>query len=42
MLKFYNFYLDGHSKTEALKKAQNSIRKEYPNPYYWAGFELIQ
>ena len=42
MLKFYNYYLNGHSKTEALKKAQNDIRTDYPNPYYWAGFDLIQ
>jgi CHAT domain-containing protein len=42
MLNFYKFYLNGFSKSEALKKAQDIIKKEYPNPYYWAGFELIQ
>jgi CHAT domain-containing protein len=42
MLKFYDYYLSGSSKTEALKKAQNDIKKSYSNPYFWAGFELIQ
>lgn len=41
MFKFYYYYLDGNSKTKALKKAQNDIKKDYPNPYFWAGFELI-
>jgi CHAT domain-containing protein len=42
MLKFYNYYLNGSSKTNALKDAQNDIKKKHPNPYFWAGFELIE
>jgi len=42
MIKFYDYYLSGSSKVEALKKAQNDIKEDYPNPYFWAGFELIQ
>jgi CHAT domain-containing protein len=42
MYKFYFYYLEGDSKREALRKAQNHIRSKYTNPYYWAGFELIE
>jgi CHAT domain-containing protein len=42
MYKFYFYYLEGDSKREALRKAQDDIRSKYINPYYWAGFELIE
>lgn len=42
MINFYDYHLRGETKFSALKKAQNDIRKKYPNPYYWAGFELIE
>ncbi|MBF8149267.1 CHAT domain-containing protein [Winogradskyella sp. F6397] len=42
MLKFYAYYLNGNSKTQALRNAQNDIKMNYPNPYFWAGFELIE
>jgi CHAT domain-containing protein len=42
MYKFYFYYLEGASKREALLKAQNDVRKKNTNPYYWAGFEMIE
>jgi CHAT domain-containing protein/Tfp pilus assembly protein PilF len=40
MRQFYAHYLGGMSKGEALRQAQIDIRKDYPHPYYWAGFVL--
>ncbi len=37
---FYNELLAGSSVAEALQKAQNILRKSYPNPYYWAAFQV--
>jgi CHAT domain-containing protein len=42
MIKFYDYHIKGHTKFEALQKAQNDIRANYPNPYFWAGFELLE
>lgn len=42
MISFYDYYLSGETKFNALKKAQNDIRKNNPNPFFWAGFELIE
>ena len=42
MIKFYNYYLNGMSKNSALRNAQKDIREKYPEPYYWAAFELIE
>ena len=42
MYKFYFYYLKGDSKRKSLQKAQSDIRSKYINPYYWAGFELIE
>jgi CHAT domain-containing protein len=42
MKKFYTFYLNGIPKNQALKKAQLEVRKKYPDPFNWAGFELIE
>ncbi len=42
MVHFYEFYLDGFSKKEALKKAQNIIKDKYKSPFYLAGFVLIE
>ncbi|MEI6408375.1 MAG: CHAT domain-containing protein, partial [Bacteroidota bacterium] len=38
---FYQNWLGGKSKTDAFRAAQTSIRKKYPQPFYWAGFVLI-
>lgn len=41
MNEFYkNLVIEGN-QYDALKKAQNTVRQQYPNPYYWAGFILI-
>jgi CHAT domain-containing protein len=40
MEQFYAHRLEGMGKGEALRQAQLDTRKQYPNPYYWAGFVL--
>jgi CHAT domain-containing protein len=40
MERFYTHLYDGMGKAEALQQAQLDIRKEYPSPYYWAGYVL--
>jgi CHAT domain-containing protein len=37
-----NFYrnLEGHDKREALRLAQIETRKQYPDPRYWAAFQI--
>ncbi|MBK9924834.1 MAG: CHAT domain-containing protein [Anaerolineales bacterium] len=39
--EFYFQWLSGHSKVEALRKAQISLLKEYEHPYYWSPLILI-
>jgi len=42
MTQFYKYYLSGLTANEALKKAQNEIRKRFPkDPYYWAAFFVV-
>jgi CHAT domain-containing protein/tetratricopeptide (TPR) repeat protein len=41
MTSFYQFWMDGVPKRQAFINAQNKIRKEYPEPQYWAPFILI-
>ncbi|MCG8329399.1 MAG: hypothetical protein MI974_17015 [Chitinophagales bacterium] len=41
-LLFYNWLNDSKSIPEAFRKAQASIREKYPDPFYWAGFVLVQ
>lgn len=41
MNHFYQNLLSGASKHDSFKQAQNSIRKEYTNPYYWAAFIML-
>ena len=49
MTEFYKHYLSGQSKLESLKKAQEYVRnyededgnKLFEDPYYWAGFILL-
>jgi CHAT domain-containing protein len=40
MLSFFKHLKGGESKAAALSAAQAEVRKEYPNPYYWAAFVL--
>ncbi len=43
MTLFYEFWMeDKHNIRTALTKAQKQIRIKYPDPYYWAGFELVE
>lgn len=43
MTNFYNYYLNGMSKRDALIKAQCTLRKTpgFEDPYYWAAFILL-
>ena len=41
MVRMYQNIQTGDSKRSALRRAQLSIRDEYPHPYYWAPFVLI-
>ena len=41
MKYFYSFLLEGIERHEALKKAMEETRKIYYDPYYWAGFILL-
>lgn len=41
MTEFYRQWKQqGMSKAEALQAAQNLVREQYPNPYFWAAFVL--
>lgn len=43
MTSFYHYYLHEKLKpAEALKKAQHYLSIKYPNPFYWAGFVLLE
>jgi len=42
MTLFYRNRLNGQSTREALRNAQLKIKENYPDPYYWAGFVLIE
>ena len=37
---FYNKLSQSSSVSEALQHAQQELRKQYPNPYYWAAFQI--
>ncbi|WP_414527761.1 CHAT domain-containing tetratricopeptide repeat protein [Nodularia chucula] len=42
MVEFYsNFQKHKLDKAQALRQAMLTIKKDYPNPLYWAGFTLI-
>ena len=42
MTSFYRHYTKGKTKREALRLAQQEVRKSgYTDPYYWAGFVLL-
>lgn len=42
MTAFYRYYCQGNNKRQALRLAQQEVRKNgYSNPYYWAGFVLL-
>ncbi|MEM7367969.1 MAG: CHAT domain-containing tetratricopeptide repeat protein [Bacteroidota bacterium] len=39
---FYEYWLGGMEIRAALQEAQKEIRKKYKEPYYWAGFVLVE
>lgn len=41
MQRFYSRMLSGDTKHNAFKTAQQEVRNKYPNPYYWAGFVML-
>jgi CHAT domain-containing protein len=42
MKLFYeNLQSDGRNKAEAVRRAMQEIRKQYPHPFYWAPFVLV-
>ena len=44
MVSFYDYLLNGYSKTESLRLAKMDLMDRYPqlaHPYYWASFALI-
>jgi CHAT domain-containing protein len=41
MQTFYDNWLSGMEKHDAFVKAQQTIKKAYSNPYFWAGFVML-
>lgn len=41
MTHFYKYYLETGNTSEAFKKSQMEIKKQYPAPFYWGAFVLI-
>jgi CHAT domain-containing protein len=41
MTVFYGEWLGGKSKQAAFKEAQRQVRAEYPQPFYWAAFVMM-
>lgn len=42
MSLFYQYLMEGHSKLDALKKAQEKMRKSnFCNPFFWSSFVLL-
>lgn len=41
MQTFYEHLLSGITKREAFRLAQAAVKAKYPEPYYWAGFIML-
>ena len=41
MTGFYQLWLSGKTKREAFATAQKQVREKYKEPYYWAGFVMM-
>ena len=41
MTSFYSNWLNGMTKNQAFEQAQKELRQTYPEPYYWAGFVMM-
>jgi CHAT domain-containing protein len=42
LTKFYTYWLQGNSLSTALQMAETAMQKEGFEPYYWAGFVLVE
>lgn len=40
MISFFKNYIFSKDNAEALKNAQDIVRKKYPHPYFWAGMQI--
>ena len=38
---FYKFLFETNDRHEALKMAQDEVKKQYPDPYYWAAWVML-
>lgn len=38
---FYKYLINGKERHEALELARKDVEKEYPDPFYWAGFIML-
>lgn len=41
MENFYKFLFETHDRHAALKMAQSEVKKQHPDPYYWAAWVLL-
>src|SRR5262249_5284393 len=41
MTDFYRRWQEGTTKSAALRSAMQSVREQFPNPFYWAPFLLV-
>jgi CHAT domain-containing protein len=41
MKVFYAHYRAGEARAQALREAQLEVAQQYPDPYFWAAFDLI-
>ena len=41
MIHFYNYLMEYNDKYIAFTKAQAKLMKDYPDPYYWAAFIML-
>lgn len=39
---FYSYYLKNKNPRRSLYQAQMSVRKEFPHPYYWGAFVVLE
>lgn len=41
MTRFYSYLTDGIERHQALWKAMMDVKEKFPDPYYWAGFVML-
>jgi CHAT domain-containing protein len=41
MSSFYSKWVTGIPKREAFSQAQQEVRKQFPEPYYWGAFVMV-